>query len=214
MTTSSAADPVSQAAYPRQHITAGILAGGRGMRMGGRDKGLLPLAGQPMVAHVIAALQPQAGHILINANRNLDRYARFNVPLVRDRKAGFAGPLAGMDALLAASTGDWLLVVPCDAPLLAPDLGPRLWQRALVAGAAAAVAAIDGQLEPVFVLLHRSLHARLQNDLVAGVRRTGAWLRAQGVVPVDFSASAACFANVNTPAGRQALAQRWAAGMG
>lgn len=191
--------------YPREQVSAGVLAGGRGSRLGGVDKGLLPLDGQPLVAHVLAALRPQAGCLLVNANRNQAAYGRLGVPVLADRRPGFAGPLAGMDALLAACDTDWLLVVPCDGPAVAPDLGPRLWAAAVQQQADAAVAAIQGRQQPVHVLLHRRLQPRLQADLAAGSQAAGRWLRAQRLAVVDFSDRAACFANVNTPRQRAAL---------
>ncbi|MCK9514519.1 MAG: molybdenum cofactor guanylyltransferase [Ottowia sp.] len=206
--TPAASDGVHPEDYPRARVCAGILAGGQGRRMGGADKGLVELAGRPMVLHVISALQAQAGSILISANRNLDRYGRLGYPVLPDRGPGFAGPLAGMAALMVASDAPWLLVVPCDSPFLPPDLGPRLWRAARASGADAAVVQVHGRLQPVFALLRGSLRQRLLADVAAGWRKAGAWLRAQDLVAVDFSDHAERFFNVNTAEQHQWLVRR------
>ncbi|PTT75762.1 molybdenum cofactor guanylyltransferase MobA, partial [Pelomonas sp. HMWF004] len=105
-----------------------VLAGGRGARMGGLDKGLQLLAGQPLVAHVLARLAPQAAPLLISANRHLDTYAAFGHPVLPDPPGlNFAGPLAGMLAGLNTLPADaWLLTAPCDCPHLPADLAARL----------------------------------------------------------------------------------------
>lgn len=175
--------------------------------MAGADKGLIELAGRPMITHVLAALQPQASRILISANRNLDGYRALGHPVLPDADPGFSGPLAGMAALMAAADLPWLLVVPCDSPALPSDLGPRLWRAARAAGADAAVARVRGRLQPVFALLRGTLRTRLQAALAGGVRGAGDWLRAQDMVAVDFSDQAEAFANVNTEAERDRMAR-------
>ena len=115
----------------RDQITGLILAGGQARRMGGQDKGLIPLAGRPLIAWVIAALTPQVGRILISANRNQAAYAAFGHPVIGDEAvgaelAGFQGPLAGIAAAMTRMETPWLLTLPCDAPLAPADLAPRL----------------------------------------------------------------------------------------
>jgi molybdopterin-guanine dinucleotide biosynthesis protein A len=106
----------------QQHITGLILAGGRGMRMGGVDKGLQTLQGKPMVAHVIQRLQPQVDRIIINANQNQERYREFQLPVWSDQENNFAGPLAGIQAGLIHCDTAYMLIVPCDTPKLPTDL--------------------------------------------------------------------------------------------
>ncbi len=109
-----------------EQITGLILAGGQGSRMGGVDKGLQLLRGQPLVEHAIARLQPQVGSIAISANRNADLYRRYGFPVYGDHgdspEPTFAGPLAGIATGLAAVSTDWMLIVPCDAPRFPLDL--------------------------------------------------------------------------------------------
>src|SRR5699024_5293010 len=131
----------------------GVLAGGRATRMGGRDKGLIELAGRAMIEYVLDTLSGQAGEILINANRNMSEYERYGLAVVADRHRGFPGPLAGIASLMAATGRDWLLIAPCDSPRIPADLGARLWQAATKKGADIAVAGRGERLEPVFALL-------------------------------------------------------------
>src|SRR5689334_20428419 len=107
-------------------VTGIILAGGLGRRMGGVDKGLQPLHGQPMVAHVLQRLAPQVAALIINANQNPEQYTTLGAPfaahIVPDSIAGYAGPLAGLQAGLAAARTPLVVTVPCDSPFLPLDL--------------------------------------------------------------------------------------------
>ena len=120
--TTSMPDPAVQPRYPRDDVTGVILAGGLARRMGGVDKGLVELAGRPMIEHVLDALRPQVGPLLINANRNLDRYSAYGHPLINDTLAGYLGPLAGVLSAMQRLVTGYLVTVPCDAPRLAPAL--------------------------------------------------------------------------------------------
>jgi molybdopterin-guanine dinucleotide biosynthesis protein A len=187
----------------RDAMTGLILAGGRGQRMGGRDKGLQMFAGQPLVAHVVARLRPQVGALLISANRNGDAYGAFGAPIVADETQDFPGPLAGMLAGLRAARTDYVLTVPCDSPYLPGDLGERL--AAALDGPAhdatpaplAAYAATAQGPHPVFALLHRSLADDLAATLANGEHRVRAWLARHNAVQVHFGDERP-FYNVNT----------------
>ena len=111
-------------------VTGLILAGGRGSRMGGTDKGLQPLRGMPMAMHVLWRLAPQVIDVVINANRNLGAYEGFGRTVVPDASADFQGPLAGMLAGLPYCETEWMMVVPCDTPHLPTDLVARLLEAA------------------------------------------------------------------------------------
>jgi molybdenum cofactor guanylyltransferase len=196
--------------YPRAAITGVILAGGRGSRLGGVDKGLVPLAGRPMIAHVIAALRPQVGDLVINANRNQAEYAALGHRVVPDELAGFPGPLAGFLSALRATATPYVLVVPCDAPLLPDDLGARLFVG-LAHDRAEIAAAHDGQrLHPVFALLTRDVEQSLADYLETGERKAETWLKRRRLASVDFSDRLEAFANVNRPEDREALERRLA----
>ena len=180
-------------------ITGLVLAGGLGSRMGRIDKGLALLDGQPMAGHVLARLRPQVGPLIINANQNLDDYARFGPPVVCDRLEGFAGPLAGLEAGLAACTTPYLVSAPCDSPFLPPDLVIRLADTLTAARASIAVARTGDQLHPVFSLMRRDALADLQAFLRAGGRRMERWLQRLRWVPCPFDDVPEAFANINTP---------------
>jgi molybdenum cofactor guanylyltransferase len=120
-------DPATFAPYLRESVTGVVLAGGLGRRMGGEDKGLVELAGRAMVEYVLDALRPQVGPLLINANRNLDRYGAYGQPVIGDTLQGYLGPLAGVLSALQRLETDFLVTAPCDAPLIAPDLVARLY---------------------------------------------------------------------------------------
>lgn len=195
-------DQSSHPAYPRESITGLVLAGGLGTRMGGEDKGLLSLAGRPMVAYVLDALRPQVGTLLISANRNRERYTAFGYPVVADADDGHLGPLAGVLAALKRCTTEFLLTAPCDAPLVAPDLGARLYAACIAAGTDVAVACDGALRQPVFLLLRAALAPSLESYLAGGGRKAGAWLGQMPVAEADLSDQPDTFLNVNDPAER------------
>lgn len=178
-------------------ITGLILAGGRGQRMGGADKGLQLHAGRPLVAYVAERLAPQVDRLLISANRNPETYAALGHPVVADRIEGFAGPLAGIHAGLAASTTPLLATAPCDTPFLPLDLIDRLRAALLLADAEIAVAATGTGLHPTFALMRREVLASLAAYLADGHHRMQEWCRSRALCVVDFADERA-FANINT----------------
>jgi len=164
--------------------------------MGGVDKGLVHLRGKPMVAWVLERLAPQVGEIVINANQNREAYARFGHRVVPDDVGGFAGPLAGLHAGLAAVAHELAVTVPCDSPFLPADLVARL--RAALGANELAVAKTGDQPHPVFSLVRRSVHAHLGAFLAGGGRKIDAWYASLKVVEVPFDDEADAFRNINT----------------
>lgn len=180
-------------------ITGIILAGGRGTRMGGADKGLVALDGCPLIDFVIAALAPQVSGFVISANRNIDAYARYGWPVVEDAVGGFQGPLAGIASALAIVKTPYALVVPCDAPRPPADLARRLY-AALIAEDADLAMAHDGErLHPLHSLLRTSLREHLLADVKNGELKVQQWMRARRHAVVDFSADPGAFDNLNSP---------------
>lgn len=185
-------------------ITGLVLAGGRGLRMGGADKGLLPWAGTTLVGQALARLAPQVDHLAISANRHLEDYQALGVPVWTDSQA-FEGPLGGMLAGFGRCQTPWLLCVPCDAPFFPLDLAARLAGAAGVGPGQSRMAVAwaqrgDGeaaQPQPVFCLMHSSLRERLREFLAGGGRRAGEWARQADAARVDFDAEG--FRNLNTP---------------
>jgi molybdopterin-guanine dinucleotide biosynthesis protein A len=183
----------------RTEITGVVLAGGRGRRMGGTDKGLMVFRSRPLVSYALDALHEAAGTLLINANRNREAYARFGHPVVADRTAAFDGPLAGLLSAMRAADTPYVLTIPCDAPLVDGRLLARLG-AALTANGAELCAAHDGErLQPVFLLAERRLADSLERYLAEGQRKVETWLRRHQLAVADFSDHPELFANLNTP---------------
>jgi molybdopterin-guanine dinucleotide biosynthesis protein A len=179
-------------------IPAMILAGGLSTRMGGGDKGLRPLAGQPVLAHVLARLRPQAGQIVLNANGDGTRFAALGLEVIADPVGGFPGPLAGILAAMLWAKGlgaERVASVPCDAPFLPHDLIARL------AGAkGAAIAQSASGLHPVCGLWPVSAAPDLADLLARGERKVRAFAEKLGAEVVVFDTLPDPFANLNTPA--------------
>jgi molybdenum cofactor guanylyltransferase len=180
-------------------ITGLILAGGRGRRMGGVDKGLQLLRGRPMVDWVRERLAPQVDELLINANQNLDTYAKFGVPVIEDRIDGYAGPLAGLQRGLEAAAHPYVVTVPCDSPFLPRDLVQRLLAGLTGARAQLAVARTGTQPHPVFCLCERALGPHLTAFLDGGGRKIDTWYASFKVAEVQFDDETEAFSNINTP---------------
>jgi molybdopterin-guanine dinucleotide biosynthesis protein A len=191
--------------YPAEAISGLVLAGGLARRMGGIDKGLVVLAGRPMIEHVLAGLAPQVGHVLINANRNLDQYARYGYKVVSDTLEGYLGPLAGALSALKAIDTEFLLTVPCDSPLVAPDLAGRMYAALQLRQADLAVAHDGRRQQPVFLLLKRGLAADLEAYLASGERKIDRWFARHRVAEADLSHRPDSFINVNEPEEKQRL---------
>jgi molybdopterin-guanine dinucleotide biosynthesis protein A len=200
-----------------QDITGLILAGGRGSRMGGADKGLQNFNGIPMALHTLLRLQLQVGHIIINANRNLAAYESFGASVWPDVLEDYAGPLAGFLTGLERCETPYLVTTPCDTPLLPLDLVSRLAQalereQAEIAMASAPETDSQGRLQirtqPVFCLMRVDLLESLVAFTQSGGRKIDAWTAGHKTVIVPFdqpSDDPNAFANANTMAELQKL---------
>ena len=189
-------------------VTGIILAGGRGSRMGGIDKGLQNFNGVPLALHTLLRLAPQVGEVMINANRNLSVYESFGVPVWPDA-AGlgeYSGPLAGFLTGMERCETPYLLTVPCDTPLFSEHLVERLAQAMAQEDADIAVVAApekDGQLraQPVFCLLSTRLLESLMLFTTSGGRKIDAWTAQHKTVQVPFNLAGddpRSFFNANT----------------
>lgn len=199
-----------------QDITGVVLAGGRGSRMGGADKGLQNFNGMPLALNALMRLQLQVGHCMLNANRNLAAYESFGVPVWPDSLSDYAGPLAGFLTALEHAETPWLATVPCDSPLFPLDMVNRLAEALACDNAEIAMVAAredDGQLraQPVFCLLRTDLLESLVRFTQGGGRKIDAWTALHTTVLVPFDAPGddpRAFVNANTLAELQQLAQR------
>ena len=195
----------------KQDITGLILAGGRGSRMGGVDKGLQNHLGIPMAMHALMRLGPQVEHVMINANRNLGAYEAFGVPVWPDALPDQPGPLAGFLTGLERCETPYLVTVPCDTPDFPDDLVARL-AAALVAQdadiAMAATPSDDGvQVQPVFCLMKSTLMESLMAFTQSGQRKIDKWTAQHRCINVLFS-DANAFFNANTAEELRQLQQR------
>lgn len=186
------------APHPRE-LTGAVLAGGRGERMGGVDKGWQLLAGRPLVEWVVAALREQGvSNLLIVANRSHERYATL-APTIADDPCGYLGPLAGVASALAASPTHGVLTVPVDCPRLPPALVDGLVAALADPDCDAAVAHDGVRRQPLFAVYRRELAAAATAALTRGLG-VSAWQDTIALREVDFSATRAHFDNLNTPA--------------
>ncbi len=200
-----------------QDITGLILAGGRGSRMGGVDKGLQNFNGIPLALHTLMRLGPQVESVMVNANRNLSAYESFGASVWPDASADFAGPLSGFLVGLERAETPYVLTVPCDTPRLPLDLAERLAEALVREDADIAMAAApetddQGQTQvrtqPVFCLMKIELSESLVKFTHAGGRKIDAWTAQHKTVVVPFDAPSddpLAFANVNTLTELQAL---------
>jgi molybdopterin-guanine dinucleotide biosynthesis protein A len=193
-------------------ITGLILAGGRGSRMGGVDKGLQTFNGLPLALHTLMRLQIGAGvgHLMIIANRNLAAYESFGASVWPDGLADYAGPLAGFLTGLERCETPYLVTVPCDTPLMPLDLVPRLALALVEADADIAMAGApetdkDGRVQmckqPVFCLLRVELRTSLVKFTQNGGRKVDAWTKLHKTVIVPFDLPGDdpnAFCNTNT----------------
>ena len=173
-----------------------LLAGGRGQRMGGADKGLLDWQGRPLIAWLHELVRPLTDDLLISCNRNAERYAPFADRLVSDDEADFQGPLAGIRAGLRAARQANVLILPCDAPQLDR---PLLEELLNLAGERAVVVRQGEFLEPLFSVIPRALHADLEQAWQAGERSPQRWLRSLDPLTVECPLGDPRLANFNTP---------------
>ena len=197
---------------PQEHITGLILAGGRGSRMGGVDKGLQSHQGLPMALHALMRLSPQVSEVLVNANRNLGAYESFGAPVWPDTLADYAGPLAGVLTGLEHCETPYLVTVPCDSPLFPLDFVQRLAQALEAEDAEIAMVGTRDpsdpsaalQAQPVFCLMKTELIESLVRFTQSGQRKIDKWTAQHRCVLVAFD-DAQAFTNANTLAELQQL---------
>ena len=186
-----------------KEITGLILAGGRAQRMGGIDKGLIPFHGKPLIESAISKLKPQVNTLVINANRNITKYANYGYPVIMDETPDFSGPLAGFSVGLKACKTPFLLTSPCDSPLMPSNLAELLaaeMKRGDFQLVYASSKEADGKVwaQPVFCLLQANLEESLNQFLQEGDLKIDRWFKELRSSTVIFDNPQA-FTNVNTP---------------
>ena len=146
-----------------------ILAGGQSRRMQGVTKSLLELAGRPLLQHVIDRVAPQVGRLFLSVEQPMPDLDSFHLPQLSDPRSGHQGPLCGLLAALreiAAGAEEWLLLAPCDAPLLPKNLASRLLKRAVEEDRPGAVVRFRGELQPTFSVWHVSQASQLERAVL------------------------------------------------
>lgn len=201
-------------APPTTDISAIVLCGGRGLRMGGLDKGLVRLNGLTLVEHVIHRLRPQASQVMLNASRNIEQYQQFCAQVYTDEQDDYAGPLAGFLVGLEHAHHPYLMTLPCDTPFIPLDLGQRLYKALSDSGAEMAmVRSKDPELSPqanaqvalraqaVICMMKSHLAPKLRQQLNLGLRRAKDWSHEVDTVWVDYDREGddpRAFSNINT----------------
>lgn len=188
-----------------RHITAVILAGGQGRRMGGQDKGLIEIDGQPIVQILIEKLRGQAIKILINANRNQQLYQSFGETVISDQLDDYQGPLAGFASAMDSVDTDFILGLPCDSPLLVNNYVERFISAQRASNASICVAHDGDRLQPIHALIRVDLLDSLHDFLHSGDRKIDRWYAKHDPARADFSDCADMFVNINTPEDQQRL---------
>ncbi|WP_313687515.1 molybdenum cofactor guanylyltransferase MobA [Pantoea sp.] len=178
-------------------LTGVILAGGQGRRMGGEDKGLMLLRGEPLYQHVLRRFRPQVNIVLISANRNIDRYQASGCQIVTDSLADYPGPLAGILSGLRHSKTEWVAFCACDTPWIPDDFVARLWQQKADASAVWVKSSLRDH--PALALVNRCLADNLEASLLSGERRLMRFLQENGGHAVTFADPESAFRNINTP---------------
>jgi len=189
----------TQIHYPdKSNITAVIVAGGQGSRMDGKDKGLLKLQDKTLIEHIIEQISPQLDRVIINANRNLEQYRQFGLPVIKDKMPGFQGPLAGILTAMNTVKTEFIITLPCDGPQLAADFVVRL-SAALAENSTEIAVAHDGfRIQQMYALIATSLSADLTAFLKLDKRAIKHWLALHKVATADFSDYPEMFLNINT----------------
>ena len=198
------------ASISSQDITGIILAGGRGTRMGGVDKGLQNFNGMPLALQALMRLSPQVADVMVNANRNLSAYESFGAAVWPDASSDFAGPLSGFLVGLGRCETPYLVTVPCDSPRFPLDLASRLAQALQQSSADIAMVSAPEitnggkrvlRPQPVFCLMATHLTSSLLQYLASGQRKIDRWTELHRTVQVPFNLAQDdpdAFANINT----------------
>ena len=182
----------------KSEISSVILAGGQGLRMDGVDKGLIEFRGLPLVAHVASVIESKVDKIYISANRSFDSYASYG-EVISDDLLGFQGPLAGISKALKVCSTKYLLVLPCDSPLVDSELIDDLIIRMKQKDADICVAHDGSIMHATFALMKSNLGKSLEHFLNDGGRKMALWYRQKNLERVDVSDRLVVLTNLNKP---------------
>ena len=182
----------------KNEITAVILAGGQTSRMDGEDKGVIVFCELPLIAYVVNITKPKVSQILISANRNFEEYANFG-KVISDDLEGYQGPLAGISKALKVCSTPYLLVLPCDSPLIDTALIDSLIEKMGVSKVDICVAHDGSIMHATFALMQTKLEKSLEEFLGEGGRKMALWYRQQSLERIDVSSHLEVLTNINRP---------------
>jgi len=177
-------------------LSIGILAGGKATRMNNQDKGLVNLKGKPFVERLIEIIKPHTPNIIINANRNISEYEKYNYPVIKDEMNNFQGPLSGIYSMLKASKKKYLFTLPCDCPNFRWEVVEIFMKN--VSNKELYIAHNHERSQPVFMLISKSKINSLQNFLENGERKIDAWYQQNDHEYIYFEKEKHFFDNINT----------------
>ena len=181
------------------NIAGVVLAGGHSRRMGGIDKGWVEFQRRPMIEWVVETLKNQVDYLMINVNKSSSQYDELSIPLVKDKIEGFKGPLAGLHAAMMETNHPFIMMVPCDSPLIPDNLVSKLSTPLSDKSIDLAVVRTSSRLQPIFCLTRTRLREPLARFLYGGGRKIDRWFDTLNVFEVDFTNQASSFINFNTP---------------
>ena len=179
-----------------QNLGVLILAGGKGTRMKGADKGLIKVHGKYIIKHLIKMSSKYSSDIFVNANRNIDVYRKLKCNVIKDVLNDYQGPLAGIYSGLLQIKTDYIITLPCDGPLISDEYFTRMLESTLTDKIKCAYC--NDRLQPVYALIPKKLAASLKEFLDSGERKIDKWYKQCGLEVVDFSDKPEIFINVNS----------------
>jgi molybdopterin-guanine dinucleotide biosynthesis protein A len=176
-----------------------LLAGGQGQRMGGRDKGLIDWRGEPLIQHLHRLTRPLTDDLIISCNRNLEQYAIYADQLVKDGNDDFHGPFAGIRAALPLARHPYLLVLPCDVPLIDLALLDELRETSCKYPEQPVMVRSGEHWQPLLCVIPTCHAAAFEASWQSGERSPRRIMEKLGAVAVDCDADDPRLANLNTP---------------
>jgi molybdenum cofactor guanylyltransferase len=182
----------------KNDITGVILAGGQARRMKGQDKGLILFNGKPLIEYVIEVFNPQVGKLIINANRNHDKYSQYGFEVISDEYPNYCGPLAGMASALNKIKTPYLVTAPCDSPFISDSLVSCLSLAIFNENTEISVAHNGKRLQPVFCMIKKTLISSMNVYLTKGERKIDKWFSQHPIAIADLSHSSKSFENFNS----------------
>tara|TARA_B100000686_G_C16763306_1_gene960153 strand:- start:1698 stop:2294 length:597 start_codon:yes stop_codon:yes gene_type:complete len=182
----------------KMNIMIGILAGGKATRMNNQDKGLVMYNGKYMIENIIKAVSPHTKNITINANRNILKYEKLGFPVVKDFYEGYVGPLSGIYSILNTTKSKYLMVLPCDCPLLEWKLIEKMYNEIISSDAEVVVAHNKGRAQPVFMIVDTVVKDSIKEYIESGNRKIDYWYLKKNYKYVYFEKECNYFKNINT----------------